>query len=261
MSEFCLAHKDHLRELQDMLRKNLNLDTTADVTLVSADNTKHFAHRCILGTQSPVLADLLSLSESKDTSLLVIGDWGKAEIRSLLQFIYLGETSILAEHIDNFLILAKEMGVKSLINVVENAEKNVKESANLVKDEPASNNDLVTDKGEDSPSNEISESESKKDVVSSLEHESVKFTYCPHCNYSTKHKNNIGIHIKAVHLKIKHACKECGKNFAQKSSLNLHIRSIHEGVSYPCDFCEYKATTMGNLRQHTSGVHQISIQI
>ena len=118
MSHYSLARKDHIRDLQEMLRKNINLDTTADVTLVSADNTKHFAHRCILGTQSPVLADLLS--ESKDTSLLVIGDWGKTEIRSLLQFIYLGETSILAEHIDNFLILAKEMGVKSLINVVEN---------------------------------------------------------------------------------------------------------------------------------------------
>ena len=261
VSDYSLAHKDHCNVLHEMLRKNINLDTTADVTLVSADNTKHFAHRYILGTQSPVLADLLS--ENKDSSVLVIGDWGKTEIRSLLQFIYLGETSILAEHIDNFLILAKEMGVKSLINVVEKAEKNEKEeSANLVKDEPPlSCNDLVTDKGEDSPTNEISESESKENVVSSLEHESVKFTYCPHCNYSTKHKNNIGIHIKAVHLKIKHACKECGKNFAQKSSLNLHIRSIHEGVSYPCDFCEYKATTMGNLRQHTSGVHQISIQI
>ena len=260
MSHYSLACKDHIRELQEMLRKNINLDTTADVTLVSADNTKHFAHRYILGTQSPVLADLLS--ESKDSSLLVIGDWGKTEIRSLLQFIYLGETSILAEHIDNFLILAKEMGVKSLINVVEKAEKNVKEeSGNLVKDVLVSCNDLVTDNGEDSPSNEISKSESKENVVSSLEHESVKFTYCPHCNYSTKHKNNIGIHIKAVHLKIKHACKECGKNFAQKSSLNLHIRSIHEGVSYPCDFCEYKATTMGNLRLHTSGVQQISIQI
>ena len=250
MSDYCLARKDHLKELQEMLRKNINLDTTADVTLVSADNTKHFAHRYILGTQSPVLADLLS--ENKDSSVLVIGDWGKTEIRSLLQFIYLGETSILAEHIDNFLILAKEIGVKSLINVVGGEE---------CEDEPVSCDDLVTDKGEDSPTNEISESESKENVVSSLEHESVKFTYCPHCNYSTKHKNNIGIHIKAVHLKIKHACKECGKNFAQKSSLNLHIRSIHEGVSYPCDFCEYKATTMGNLRQHTSGVHQISIQI
>ena len=262
MSDYCLARKDHLKELQEMLRKNINLDTTADVTLVSADNTKHFAHRYILGTQSPVLADLLS--ENKDSSVLVIGDWGKTEIRSLLQFIYLGETLILAEHIDSFLILAKELGVKSLINVVEKAEKNVhvkEENANLVADEIVSCNDLVTDKGEDSPTNEISESESKENVVSSLEHESVKFTYCPHCNYSTKHKNNIGIHIKAVHLKIKHACKECGKNFAQKSSLNLHIRSIHEGVSYPCDFCEYKATTMGNLRQHTSGVHQISIQI
>ena len=263
VSDYSLAHKDHHNVLHEMLGKNINLDTTADVTLVSADNTKHFAHRYILCTQSPVLADLLS--ENKDSSVLVIGDWGKTEIRSLLQFIYLGETLILAEHIDSFLILAKELGVKSLINVVEKAEKNVhvkEENANLVTDEIVSCNDLVTPKRGNSTFHEISNSESKLvNVVSSLEHESVKFTYCPHCNYSTKHKNNIGIHIKAVHLKIKHACKECGKNFAQKSSLNLHIRSIHEGVSYPCDFCEYKATTMGNLRQHTSGVHQISIQI
>ena len=63
VSDYSLAHKDHRNVLHEMLRKNINLDTTADVTLVSADNTKHFAHRYILGTQSPVMADLFDLTD------------------------------------------------------------------------------------------------------------------------------------------------------------------------------------------------------
>ena len=40
-----------------------------------------------------------------------------------------------------------------------------------------------------------------------------------------------------------------------KGSLKVHITSIHDGIKYGCDQCEYKATKPGNLKRHIQAMH------
>ena len=73
---------------------------------------------------------------------------------------------------------------------------------------------------------------------------------CQQCDYQTKQKSHVQLHINSKHKGILYPCQQCDLQVASPNSLLRHIKSKHEGFKYPCQQCDYQATTSSNLQLH-----------
>ena len=84
----------------------------SDVTLVSDDKIPFQAHKYVLSASSPVLKNIL-LDNPQSHPLIYLRGVKHQELKSILQFIYLGEASFYNNNINRFIQAAKD--VKKLL--------------------------------------------------------------------------------------------------------------------------------------------------
>ena len=97
-----------------------------DVTLVS-DDVKHIeAHKLILATSSSVFKDILKKNKQVHPYLYLRGI-NSSQLALVLDFIYHGEVKVPQMDLDSFLAVAKDLGVKGLMdNFGDIADKSTK---------------------------------------------------------------------------------------------------------------------------------------
>ena len=107
-NEFQIFSNDLLTEMFE----DLNF---RDVTLASDDGKLIRAHKVVLSASSSILK--LILSQQKETNNPVIFCRGvkHRELSSMLEFIYLGQTSFSKDEVQRFLTIAEDFGVKGLV--------------------------------------------------------------------------------------------------------------------------------------------------
>lgn len=103
----------------------------------------------------------------------------------------------------------------------------------------------------------VEDSESLKKIFGAAR---VSFEYprsyqCDQCDFVTRHKGNIKMHIDVHHFITKFKCETCGRTFDQKRSLWRHKRSCHGPLSFQCEKCAYSSRVRGHLKRHTDNVH------
>ena len=84
-----------------------------DVTLVSGDGLQVEAHKVILASSSNFFKNILEKT-LHSRPLIFLRGVSMVDLTALVDFIYLGETSIQRENIEAFLALAKELGLKGV---------------------------------------------------------------------------------------------------------------------------------------------------
>ena len=120
-------YSDHCAELlQDI---NRTKDFT-DITLVCEDLTQINAHKVVLSACSPVFRKLIS-SNPHPLPLIFMRGISSEVLKSLVDFMYLGETSFSQLGMEDFLKCAKELEVKNLVNEDDSSQ----ESANQISNE------------------------------------------------------------------------------------------------------------------------------
>ncbi|TRY80858.1 hypothetical protein TCAL_02984 [Tigriopus californicus] len=84
-----------------------------------------------------------------------------------------------------------------------------------------------------------------------------KLYACTICDFGTKQKGLLKVHINSVHYKMKtFKCELCKFVSIQKGNLRAHMLTVHEKArNFPCDFCEYRAGTKGILKTHVQNRH------
>ena len=88
----------------------------ADVTLVSDDMVPFPAHRIVLGSSSKLLNTLFAITNEPRQALFLKGI-SKIHLESVLKFIYLGETSVSANQVEEFSKILQELGIEEFSNV------------------------------------------------------------------------------------------------------------------------------------------------
>ena len=80
---------------------------------------------------------------------------------------------------------------------------------------------------------------------------------CAKCNFSTKRKDNLLSHIKAVHIGLKpFKCDQCSYTANHKYSLQWHTKTKHGGEKdQKCPNCEFATFTVGALNSHMRSKH------
>ena len=199
-------------------------DSFTDVTLVTDDKKQIKAHRNILSACSSVFKEIFQINSNNNHSVVYLRGIQHSDMESILQFIYLGETNLHKERLNEFLIVAKDLGIQELGDGIE------------VEDYISNNDNEYNSimEAEESPIKKEDEMEepNKLDV------------------------HDDGQHNQFVSKTKKYGCQECDKRYTKKTHLKVHIKSVHEGVKYPCNQCGYQASQKVNLRSHIQSIHE-----
>ena len=83
------TYTDHLRE---MLHEMMKSNELTDVTLISDDQTLFKAHKIVLSACSEVFKGIIK--DIPHNSVIYLRGINQQEIESILQFMYLGETTL-----------------------------------------------------------------------------------------------------------------------------------------------------------------------
>ena len=104
----------------------------SDVTLVCADNQHVPAHRAVLCASSSFLRELLYDSQQQRI-FLFLGRVNHEDLRTLLEFIYLGACSVQRSRLENVLRLAEDLKVSKFMDYVKIHQNSYKSSYMLQK--------------------------------------------------------------------------------------------------------------------------------
>ena len=99
-------------------------DSFTDVTLACDGNKAIKAHKIILSMFSPVLKDILLLECSKTPYIYFKGVKFET-LTSIIQFIYLGEVTLPALLLDEFVKFSKELKIKDVDESVKNDNSSI----------------------------------------------------------------------------------------------------------------------------------------
>ena len=218
--EQCVAHSfKELHSQQEFL----------DVTLVCEDGKEIQAHKAVLGTCSSVLKNIL-LRNPHQHPLIYITGVSNDQLKSMIDFMYLGQTEIAEENVESFLRFATQFQVRGLI------EEDV-----LV--QPLCKTEPQVEK----------ESEKNKEMIANIGNEFVEAIY----NFGVTRISENGEQSDRKVVS-DFQCSNCDYNTTQKGHLMRHIKAKHEGVKFSCDMCDYKAGYPNNLKVHKQNKHTVA---
>merc|ERR1712029_975469 len=110
------TYPDHLKELMETL---MNSNKSADVTLVCNDKTKFKAHKFVLIACSPVFQSIIDDCPNKEDSVIYLRGVLSQEMKSILQFMYLGQATFYQDRMNEFLSVAKSLEIKEISKDVD----------------------------------------------------------------------------------------------------------------------------------------------
>ena len=216
------TYNEHLKEMMQHLMQS---HESYDVTLVCEDKTKFKAHQFVLNACSPIFQSIINDVPQKDPIIYLRGVLAP-EMKSILQFMYLGQATFFQDRMQEFLNVAHSLEIKEIRKEINCVVSDT--SQNLSCDEPNIGNvheeDFILKDFILNSSNDL-------DVV----------------------EHNI---ISQMNAAGQYPCNRCDKQFSLRKNLYRHMRSTHEGVKFSCNDCDYKATRKQNLVIHIRSVHE-----
>ena len=279
---FNLSWSDFSSSATESFKKLLTDTSFADVTLVCEDDTQMTAHKVVLGSCSQFFQKIL-LKNPHQHPLIYLTEVKYGQLKSLLNFIYLGETEVGQDDLGTFMKIAKKLEIQGLIeHNIENSEtathnlyqtgdtkiKQETDPGDQHEDSSGASRNIKTT--ESSPEKRNRRVETFKQASSLSGHVKTLHTK-PKLNQQIEIKfiddahpleeepqakeMNVSNNIDVATAYEKMKCKHCNKTFTQSGTLNRHVKVVHEGVRYQCFQCEYAATSQYILRQHITKFH------
>ena len=112
-SEVCVTWNEYQKKGKFIFRHLLESSEFADITLVSEDGQQFKGHKAILGSSCPFFEDLLRRKDHPHPLVHMFGV-NSRELSALLNFLYKGESSILQEDLQAFIVLARKLNLTGL---------------------------------------------------------------------------------------------------------------------------------------------------
>ena len=238
MGEVNLSWDSFVQNITDSLKTFSEENLLTDVTLVSSDLTEVAAHKLVLCSASPVLREIIVRS-GQTRPLLYLRGVKHNTLKSLLQFLYEGKTSLAKEDLNDLVEVAVDLEIKDFFK--ENTRKEKSE------EKAVENKNIKQNKGR--KKGRVRKNKTKPKI----EEPTVNCNKCDHISNSVSAAK---YHMRVKHSNILHQCQYCHKTFSDRSTLVKHQAALHEGVRYPCTQCHYKATQKGSLREHILAIHK-----
>merc|ERR1712126_320537 len=160
------------------------------------------------------------------------------EMKSILEFIYLGSTRVNQENVNEFLNVATTLELKEISNNVALFQQN---------DICKTYSDLIEEKENPDQSKKHNDKKKKRKIYPKK---------CPDCQKEFRSSQHMQSHFQAIHKGVRVYCDQCSFNATQNSALKHHIQSKHWGIKFSCHECDFHATRRDSLRLHIEGKHR-----
>ena len=242
--KFCIKTNDFQQNIvlsyQD-LRKESDF---YDVTLVCEESKQIEAHQIVLNACSPFLSNVLKRNRHSHPIIYIMGLKVKNMV-AMMDFIYLGETSMCEEDLDGFLAIAKKLQIKGLAG----SERNT-----------------LGDKEKDTDAVRLQKCKLPREEIRSFEENPV-FSEDDKKSAIAVDDFMTGLDYGSMMIKINEGefkcvqCTVCGKTTKGKDAtrdLKRHIETHIDGLSYPCNNCGKFSRTSRGLLHHKSKYHKAS---
>ena len=249
------TYNDHLKE---MMQNLMQTNESTDVTIMCEDKTKFRAHKFVLNACSPVFQSIFSDLPQKDPIIYLRGIHSP-EIKSILQFMYLGQATFFHDRMNDFLNVAKSLEIKEISKDVDydNTEQ-VQEKeceGNFMSDEGHEIGSILDSNNVDEEdSNNVVDNVQMNNKIRSSKNEANQYP-CNKCDKHFTHRQTLYRHFQSAHMGLKFPCYDCEFKGTTRQNLDVHIQSVHKGIKFPCDLCDYKATQKGSLITHKKNRH------
>ena len=240
--KYTFTWPNHLEYLRVMMRELMTSEDFADVTLLCDDKISIRAHRNILSACSPVLKDILLMSTQSNHPVIYLRGIQFSEIKSILQFMYLGEAKVYEERMTEFKHTIKDLEIKGLSKVDDSSDQQIGHAPNEATKE--SEEDYNESSENHSSGNDIIKGEEAEIVISNngmqqTEDGINKISRKSKFEYKLCEKSLVWVHKKSKHEGVKYPFNQCDQQYTTQGCLTRHIQSKHEGVKYACNHCDH----------------------
>ena len=275
-----ITFSDHLRKtLHDL--KNSNEFT--DVTLVCDDKRHIKAHKVILSAYSSVFKSILKDLPQTNSAIFLSGV-NHQVMESILEFVYLGETTFDQSRMNEFLSVSTNLKIKNIVEDLETSDKirtsDSEKNFNYLKDTDIVNLQTPNSKIEISENHFMDEtfreSLENSEMNPQIENQCISKNedYAPEISNDekvTKLKSEpfpktslensefiLVIEDQCIAKKeeILFHCNQCERKFKWKKNLSVHIQTQHEGIKFPCVQCDKQFSHQTSLLKHFKSKHQ-----
>eukprot|EP00092_Neocalanus_flemingeri_P035855 GFUD01039037.1.p1 GENE.GFUD01039037.1~~GFUD01039037.1.p1 ORF type:complete len:274 (+),score=63.64 GFUD01039037.1:44-865(+) len=264
---FNLSSNDFSSSVTKSFKKLLNDNNFSDVTLVCDDGRQMEAHKVILGSSSQFFQKIL-LRNLHQHPLIYLTEVKYEQLKSLMNFIYIGETEVGNDDLENFMKIAKKLGIQGLVeHTLEISETDL--------DEASTATDTIQQKQLTDQAKVKQEIEIETEATPEMPEQAYLSVHAKSLHAEPKlnaqidiqfpedaleeeiqeKENNSSNNSNMIVTNEKIKCTQCDKTFSQSGTRNRHMKVIHSGVRYQCDQCEYDATYPYTLKKHISILH------
>ena len=231
----------------------------ADCTLVSDDMIPTQAHKIVLSSASIVFKQLLMLNPNSNTNpVLFLKGVKHEELKSILQFIYCGETHVHKDRFDKFILATNDLDIKGLSRSFDNYwpinpggwSKQTSGTNVTVNIQPSveiqeGNNTLASlinlDTKEIIKCKEVKNEKNPGGSTINLDSFNLEIgdTYSQTSGDATIAVGNKNTNTNPVSGGggTRSQCPKCLETFSRKENMIRHYQSRHEGVKHPCQHC------------------------
>ena len=193
-----------------------NDEDFTNVTLVTDGGRTIEAHKVVLSAFSPFFKNLL-VNNVHQHPLLYLRGVQHEDLRAILDFIYLGQTKVEMNKVDQFIDLATDLQIKGL-----RADSGPSDETNKSK--------VMEDVGEDDSFHNDTDIVINEELHSVIKEETVEFSYlysCHLCDYQAQKKSNLMCHVEITHKEGIHSCDSCDFYATNRHSLWEHKENDH----------------------------------
>lgn len=225
MSEkFCLKWNDFLSNLSQTFVSSRNIEYLHDVTLVGNDNKQMKAQKLVLSASSKYFSEIFRNNSSPNLVLCMEGI-GSTELTHILDYIYNGEVALFQEDLDKFLLVAKRLKLKGLLEMGDETNSCFED----VQPKNENHEEMFTLNDHEIPLDEFKVVPDKFQV-SNVEKE----------NLVSTNQDDIDAKVNELYRQLekgKYQCLKCGKTAPRRDNMVYHVETHIEGLSYPCQIC------------------------
>ena len=244
---FDLKWNSYTENIKEILHELMISSEFTDVTLVTDDKKQYNAHKFILCSSSLVFKSIISDLTMLNPLIYLRGVHSR-ELESILKFIYMGETTLHKDRMNEFLDVARSLDIKELGNIMK------EENGQWFGNQPVDCSTEIHSTGfefSDLKNNVISPSETSKDewkqkINRNLSQVEISKLSSLQKGMTANQKKNISLF----------ECVDCGSKFSNDFAFNRHVSKGHKSGKYPCEQCNYKANHTSNLYKHMKSVHK-----
>ena len=248
---FNLSWNDFDKCASSSFKDLLDQDDFVDVTLVSEDDREIKCHKVVLSACSPILKNIL-IRNPHQHPLIFLSGVKYSELKSLLNFMYLGQTEVGQDNLNTFMNIASKFKIKGLMQEEQECQLRQDKPANFVNDFSKPDYEEHSEKKvfqQEYPLNETLNAEQNSFHPLQLETVETDDSFTDSSFVvvtNSEDLNKIGSEYE---------CDKCEYRSKYRGDVSSHMKAQHEGIKYSCGMCEYKSGYLSNLNKHTRKKH------